>query len=67
MLATLANPISQKCTYRSLGVQNLDGIKPGLLSHTVGPGTNGTSNVSAVAVAIRSRAISSVVGKVSGA
>lgn len=50
-------------SYRAAGIEDLDSVERSLLSNTVGLGTNGTSNVSAVAVAIGVGAIASVVGE----
>lgn len=50
-------------TYRTVGAEDLDGKELGLLGYTVGLGSNGTSAVSAVAVAISVGTIASVVGE----
>lgn len=50
-------------TYRAVGAEDLDSEELGLLGYTVGLGSNGTSAVSAVAVAISVRTIASVVGE----
>lgn len=53
-------------TYGAAGVEHLDGIELSLLSNTVGLGTNGSSNVGAVTIAIGVLAIAGVVGKEGG-
>lgn len=50
-------------TYRAISTENLDSEELGLLRYTVGLGSNCTSTVSAVAVAISVGTIASVVGK----
>ena len=50
-------------TYRTAGVKNLDSVELCLFSDTVGLGTNGSSNVGAVTIAIGVLAITGVVGK----
>lgn len=50
-------------TYRAAGVKNLDSVELSLLGHTVGRGTNCSSDVSAVAVAVSVGAVTGVVGK----
>lgn len=50
-------------TYLTVPVKNLDGIELGLLGDSVCLGSDGTSNVSAVAVTVSVGAITSIVGK----
>lgn len=50
-------------TYRAVGAQNLDSEELGLLGYTVGLGSNSTSAVGTVAVAISVGTIANVVGE----
>lgn len=47
----------------AVGVEDLDGVEVGLLGNTIGGATDGTGDVSAVAVAIGVEAITGVVGE----
>lgn len=66
MISTSLNRIGPCVTHRTTRVQNLDSIELGLLSNTVGLGTNGTSTVSTVAITIGVGTITSKVGKEGG-
>lgn len=49
--------------YRTAGVENLDGVEPGVLGNSIGIGSDGSSNVGTVTVAIGVGAITGIVGK----